>query len=111
MSIEQQFADTFRELTVSFQTSLPGRLVEIEATWDLTKLAGASQESIRKLHRLLHSLVGTSGTFGFKQLSEKARSLEYTVEALMATDVFSDEDLKQLEFEFGELRVMALETR
>ena len=111
MSIEQQFADTFRELTVSFQTSLPGRLVEIEATWDLTKLAGASQESIRKLHRLLHSLVGTSGTFGFKQLSEKARSIEYTVEALMATDVFSDEDLKQLEFELGELRVMALETR
>ena len=111
MSIEQQFADTFRELTVLFQTSLPERLVEIEATWDQAKLAGASQESIRKLHRLLHSLVGTSGTFGFKQLSEKARSIEYTVEALMATDVFSNEDLKQLEFELGELRVMALETR
>ena len=111
MSIEQQFADTFRELTVLFQTSLPERLVEIEATWDQAKLAGASQESIRKLHRLLHSLVGTSGTFGFQQLSEKARSIEYTVEALMATDVFSNEDLKQLEFELGELRVMALETR
>ena len=111
MSIEQQFADTFRELTVLFQTSLPGRLVEIEAAYDQAKLEGARQESIRKLHRLLHSLVGTSGTFGFKQLSEKARSIEYTVEALMATDVFSDEDLKQLEFELGELRVMALETR
>ena len=111
MSIEQQFADTFRELTVLFQTSLPGRLVEIEATWDQAKLAGANQESIRKLHRLLHSLVGTSGTFGFKQLSEKARSIEYTVETLMATDVFSDEGLKQLASELGELRVMALETR
>ena len=111
MSIEQQFADTFRELTVLFQTSLPGRLVEIEAAWDQAKLVDARRESIRKLHRLLHSLVGTSGTFGFKQLSEKARSIEYTVEALMATDVFSDEDLKQLEFELGELRVMALETR
>ena len=111
MSIEQQFADTFRELTVLFQTSLPGRLVEIEATWDQAKLAGARRESIRKLHRLLHSLVGTSGTFGFKQLSEKARNIEYTVETLMATDVFSDEGLKQLASELGELRVMALETR
>ena len=111
MSIEQQFADTFRELTVLFQTSLPGRFVEIDAAWGQAKLAGARRESIRKLHRLLHSLVGTSGTFGFKQLSEKARSIEYTVETLMATDVFSDEGLEQLASELGELRVMALETR
>ena len=111
MSIEQQFADAFRELTLLFQTSLPERLVEIEAAWDQAKLAGARREGIRKLHRLLHSLVGTSGTFGFKQLSEKARSIEYTVEALMATDMFSDENLNQLAFELGELRAMALETR
>lgn len=111
MSIEQQFADAFRELTVLFQTGLPGRLVEIEAALGQVKLAGARRESICKLHRLLHSLVGTSGTFGFKQLSEKARRIEYTVETLMATDVFSDEGLKQLAFELGELRVMALETR
>ena len=111
MSIEQKFADTFRELSLLFQTSLPGRLIEIEAAWDQAKLTDAHGESIRKLHRLLHSLVGTSGTFGFKQLSEKARSIEYTVETLMATDVFSDEGLKQLAFELGELRVMALETR
>ena len=111
MSIEQQFADAFREMTLLFQASLSERLVEIEATWDQAKLAGARRESIRTLHRLLHSLVGTSGTFGFKQLSEKARRIQYTVEALMATDVFSDEDLKQLAFELGELRAMALETK
>lgn len=65
-----------RELQSGFVGRLPARLSEIRASLDrLTENAGDAGV-LETLHRQVHSLTGSAGTFGMPELSGAARSLE-----------------------------------
>ena len=69
-------SDALLALQAQFLTRLPGRLADIQALWGEMSTQQWSQLQAETLHRAVHSLTGTSGTFGLKVLSGAARQLE-----------------------------------
>ncbi len=72
-------------LRQSFLQQLPGRLDEIDTHWKGRVVPGDPKE-LSTLHRLVHSLTGTSGTFGLMELSEYSRTVEQQLKSLVQND-------------------------
>ncbi len=70
------------KLKKDYADQLPGKLSNIEADWRLL-CDEWLPERILVLHRNVHSLIGTSGTFGFTTLSTSARELEMLLKPLV----------------------------
>jgi len=80
--------DAHRDLQVQlnrlrdgFAKAIPEKMAEIETAWaklqgGVGQGRGSCEAESQILHRIAHSLVGNSGTFGFNDLSECARTLE-----------------------------------
>ena len=70
-----------QQLRDGFAEAIPEKMTEIEAIWAKVQKGwghggGVGSAEFQLLYRMAHSLVGNSGTFGFKDLSESARTLE-----------------------------------
>lgn len=59
-----------------FAGRLPARLAEIEEAFLEVRATAWSPASLSKLHRLVHSLAGAGGTFGWPEVTEAAREIE-----------------------------------
>jgi HPt (histidine-containing phosphotransfer) domain-containing protein len=71
------------ELRELFRPHLAERLREIEAAWESVRPGGnlgGDPDSLRRLHRLAHSLSGAAGTFGYPEVGTAARALERGLE-------------------------------
>ncbi len=66
---------TLHALQARFSAQLPQRLADIDHHWQMCRAGGDSEE----LYRLVHSLAGAAGTFGFHRLGEQARALEQLI--------------------------------
>ena len=75
--IEAQRAD--------YQRTLPEKMAQIETLWQGARRAGEAPDKLSTLERLAHSLHGTAGTYGFRDLSHAGHTLELAVRALMDT--------------------------
>lgn len=81
------------ELREYFAGRLPERLAEIEEACRAARDAGFTGEPLRTFHRLVHSLAGAGGTFGFPEVSEVSRGLE----RLLKTYLGSGAPLNEIE--------------
>jgi len=61
------------ELQAEYRRELPQKLETIAVLWSARRVA--------ELHRALHTLAGSAGTFGLPQLSAAAREAESYLEA------------------------------
>ena len=73
--IEAQRAD--------YRCTLPEKMTQIEALWHDARQDGMAPDKLSTLERLAHSLHGTAGTYGFRDLSHAGHVLELAVRALM----------------------------
>ncbi len=69
-------SEALKALQAQFLTRLPGRLDDVQRMWAELGSGQWSQLQAEALHRAVHSLTGTSGTFGLKALSKAARQFE-----------------------------------
>jgi len=80
-----------------FLGRLPVRFEKMHAALGQCRFGAADpQAGLTELHRLLHSLAGAAGTFGFEGLGQRAKQLELRVAALLASGRHADADLEQL---------------
>jgi len=77
----QQAMEQFR---AQFAEALPGRLAEAQACLQACREAPQDAQRLRDLHRVLHALAGSAGTFGRPYLGAACRAIEDQIEALMA---------------------------
>ncbi|MGZ3159667.1 MAG: Hpt domain-containing protein, partial [Burkholderiaceae bacterium] len=82
---KQEIEDKLHLLLNLFSTKLPQKITEIEHAWQSCVETPSSLECWSKLHRLLHTLAGSSGSFGFAELGLQARTMEKEINALMAS--------------------------
>ena len=87
----QAAMERFRQ---EFATQLPARLQEARRLLDACRAAPADDERLRELHRCVHKLAGTAGTFGMPEVSLEARAIEGRLDALLAR---ADRDAQDLE--------------
>lgn len=72
-----------QELRGYFAGRLPDRLREIDEAWKRVRDSAWSPESLRDLHRLVHSLAGAGATFGFPEVTRTSRDLERFLKAVL----------------------------
>jgi len=77
-SDKDAYEEKLSKLRVEYRESLPRRLREVEEAWTVIQRDGSS-EAVTALYGLVHSLAGSGATFGYTQLSAKARDLEALV--------------------------------
>lgn len=72
--------ENLKRLKTQYATQLPDKITAIIDDWKKIKETWRErtweQETLTLLHRNIHSLIGSSGTFGFTALSLQARALE-----------------------------------
>jgi HPt (histidine-containing phosphotransfer) domain-containing protein len=61
------------ELRAEYRRELPAKLEKLDALW--------STRQLPELHRALHTLAGSAGTFGLRELGESAREAEAYLDA------------------------------
>lgn len=82
MSPETRFAERMRALTVQFHQELPVRLDTLRQLWAQLSLRW-NAENLENLHRNAHHLAGTGATFGYGDLTTRARALDRHLKILM----------------------------
>jgi len=84
---KQQIEARLRELHDVFKAKLPDKLREIGAAWQSCMHEPAVRAHWVTLHRLLHTLAGSSGSFGFMELGMQLRGMEKEINAHLASDL------------------------
>ena len=77
------FEAAVRQFRAEFTQQLPVRMQDAQNRLQDCLAAPADDEPLRKLHRVLHKLAGSAGTFGHAQLGDDARIIEDLLDALL----------------------------
>lgn len=88
----EAFQEKFRALQQDWQTLLPSRLKEAGERLQACRERPDDTQALADLHRLLHTLAGSAGTFGFAAIGERAKAAENELEPLMASAMRSAAD-------------------
>lgn len=83
-SSKPTFEENLKRLKDQYAKQLPEKVKTIMDDWQNIKMQW-NQDLLTHLHRNVHSLIGTSGTFGFSALSIQARELETRLKPLLQT--------------------------
>ncbi|WP_029408724.1 diguanylate cyclase [Thiomicrorhabdus sp. Milos-T2] len=104
ISSQEQFRAKLLAMQTKFKQSLPARIEEINQAWQSVKIATQTatetQESLELLHRLVHTLTGSAGTFTHTQLSNDSRALEIVLKGIIETNnnhALTQEQSEQIE--------------
>jgi HPt (histidine-containing phosphotransfer) domain-containing protein len=77
------------ELHAEYRSALPAKVARIDALW--------RERRMTELHRALHTLAGSAGSFGLREVSEAAREAETYLDACgRAPDTGQQAGLQQL---------------
>jgi diguanylate cyclase (GGDEF)-like protein len=87
--------DALRALNIMFAQKLPSKLLEIEEALNQFSDHPANADALALLHRLLHTMSGSAGTFGFDELGAHSRKLEVRIKTLMNGAVWTEAELQQ----------------
>jgi len=82
-SKKSSFELHLEKLRSEYKLQLPEKISAIKRDWQLL-INIWNDELIIQLHRNVHSLIGTAGTFGFNDISKIARRLEELIKPLLA---------------------------
>ncbi|MBF0371068.1 MAG: EAL domain-containing protein [Magnetococcales bacterium] len=63
-------------IRTEWAAKLPEKLQQMQTLWQNLQKGAWQPEQLRELHRLVHSLAGSGGTFGFPQIGLEARKVE-----------------------------------
>ncbi|MDO8652353.1 MAG: diguanylate cyclase [Undibacterium sp.] len=85
--------EALHALEVMFAAKLPSKLLEIEDALNQFILQPKNTETLALLHRLLHNMSGSAGTFGFDELGVQSRRLELRLKPLLAGVTWSASEL------------------
>ena len=90
------------EVRQAYVEKLPLRLEDIRAHFEQAR--AGDPDAFATLHRLVHSLTGSAGTFGFHDLSMLARVIERSIKAqLSQANSLGTSDAQRLASKLGEL--------
>ena len=103
-SPEEQLQQKLAKLKSVFVNQLPEKIESLQTHWDSIIKHHWSKDATQAFHLIVHSLIGTSGTFGFTELSNKARQLETQIKTIIASQQTpTQEDIEILEHAFSSL--------
>ncbi|HEY3698654.1 MAG TPA: response regulator [Spongiibacteraceae bacterium] len=82
LTVEQRFAARMAALTQQFQQELPARLKTLRQQWRALRQQW-NIETLHELHRSTHNLAGAGATFGYEEMTARARAVDRRLKALL----------------------------
>lgn len=79
---DDEFMQTLRQL---YAGKLPEKLHEINSQWEMV-LAAQDNEKLKILHNTIHKFCGSSGSYGYPEISQVTRGLEMYLKTLIQQD-------------------------
>lgn len=105
--MDKKVQDKLKDLLIQYQKKLPDKIARIEEQWQEIQQQW-NPEKMEILHRDIHSLCGSSGTYGYVELSKVARQAEiYLKENLLNADDISDQQKKKVTSYLDQLKAYA----
>lgn len=95
----QDLAKAIRALGEVFIGRIPATLSGMEDELHQIQKDPQNQVPWKTLHRHLHSIAGSAGTFGHHDLSDRARILEHRINDMLKTDNINNESARSAFFE------------
>jgi HPt (histidine-containing phosphotransfer) domain-containing protein len=86
-AVDAEFFERLAELNDKFAASLPQTLGRLSAARNMFDTVRPQPDLIGELHAVLHTLAGSSATFGFRILGQQARNIEQRLRVLMTFDI------------------------
>ena len=83
--LNEALKQQLQALNALFLAKLPEKIIDIENAWTQCERESSNREYWEKLHRLLHTLAGSSGSFGFAEIGLRARAIEHSINTLLAS--------------------------
>jgi chemotaxis protein histidine kinase CheA len=97
-----------RELKRAYARSLPEKVAKIESAFRTFFASAWEEAACGSTYRLIHSLAGSSGTYGFDDLCKTARSAEAVLkESMEARRIPSPDRQQEALDQVGRLRDLA----
>ncbi len=84
-NIHESFQHKLTVLQQGYAKRLPDKIQHIEATWHHVLQTGGDEQAMQAFHRLVHSIAGSGGNYGFVQTGRNARELELFVKTIIET--------------------------
>ena len=81
-SAEEKFQQKLEKLKQLFISQLPEKIEALHNNWHAVKTEDWSTESTHAFRLIVHSLIGTAGTFGFTDIASTARELETQIKVI-----------------------------
>lgn len=88
---DAEFFERLAELNDRFAASLPQTLGRLSAARNAFDTSQPQPELMQELHAVLHTLAGSSATFGFRLLGQQARHVEQRLRVLMTFEAVAPE--------------------
>lgn len=93
---EEFLAAKLRELSESFAKTIPAKLAEMTQALQDCQLDPSERNKGKRLHRLLHTMAGSAGTFGFITLGRSAALIENHLLNLLDSNNWNADELPAL---------------
>lgn len=112
---DRQISEELARLREAFGAALPAKMQRLEQLLaECTDALAAQQylpgEAWQALNLAVHSLAGSGGTFGFKQVGEAARALEQILGPLLSSAALADQGIvQQLQVGIAAIRAASME--
>ena len=101
-SPEEQLQQKLTALKRVFIDQLPEKMKSLQVQWQNVIEQQWSNDATHKFHLIVHSLIGTSGTFGFTDIADKARQLEVLIKTMSAEQLIpKQEDIEVIDHAFS----------
>ena len=82
----RDLAKAIQALGVTFIGRIPATLSGMRDELSAIEKNASDHTAWKTLHRHLHSLAGSAGTFGHHELGDRARELEHRIHDMLGTD-------------------------
>ena len=86
------FQERLRALQQDWRAQLPARLQEIRDQLAACRAAPQDDAALQVLHRQVHTLAGSAGSFGEPELGRQAREIELDLQRLAALPARQPQD-------------------
>lgn len=101
--------EKLQELFIKYAKSLPDKIASLQRNWSALQQS-YSKKLLVEFHRDVHSLCGSSGTYGYPALSQSARDLEAYLKTLLNNEVLSKEEQNKVTEYLAKIKVPSATT-
>lgn len=93
---QDEFLQKLKESKAKYISNLPAKIAEMQLIWNHLN-NDWRLDTLQKMQNLAHNLAGSGGTFGFPNISNKAKSLELSLNSLHRYGDLEPEDIHKQE--------------